>query len=102
MAPTVDEALAGLGTAAIEKSEFVLYKTIDPESSFDEMMRSGNDLSSVTQHYRSDDDAEKQRIEMLKPGQTMTIFGLSSRLARSGCRGLSQIASGPESAIRQE
>ena len=71
MAPTVDEALAGLGTAAIGKSEFVSYKTIDPESSFDEMMRSGNDRSSVTQHYRSDDDAEKQRIAMLKPGQTM-------------------------------
>jgi DNA (cytosine-5)-methyltransferase 1 len=71
MAPTLDEALAGLGEAASDNSKFVPYSSAEPKSHFDRLMREGNSLDGVTQHYYSGDYAEKRHIEILKPGQTM-------------------------------
>ncbi|MEI7187885.1 DNA cytosine methyltransferase [Dickeya dianthicola] len=71
MAPTLNEAIAGLGEAATDKGEFVPYLAGDPKSSFDQLMREGNRLGRVTQHYQSRDYFGKFHIEMLRPGQTM-------------------------------
>ena len=71
MAPTLDDALAGLGQATFDKAALVSYRASEAENNFDLMMRSGNTVSGVTQHYQSEDYAGKLHIEMLKPGQTM-------------------------------
>jgi DNA (cytosine-5)-methyltransferase 1 len=71
MAPTLDEALAGLGVAEIDKTALVSYDSIEPRNSFDQMMRIGNSFSSVTQHYQPEDGESKLHIEMLKAGQSM-------------------------------
>jgi DNA (cytosine-5)-methyltransferase 1 len=71
MAPTLDQALGGLGNAANDKAASVLYRTDEPENSFDLLMRTGNNLPGVTQHFQPEDYTGKPHIEMLKPGQTM-------------------------------
>jgi DNA (cytosine-5)-methyltransferase 1 len=71
MAPTLDEALAGLGSAAYEKGAVVPYATQFPSNKFDELMRDGNKQGGVTQHVQSIDLRMKTQIEMLKVGQTM-------------------------------
>ena len=71
MAPTLDEAISGLGDAATDKTTFVPYGCTEPKNNFDRLMRDGNSFAGVTQHYQADDYAQKLHIEMLKPGQTM-------------------------------
>jgi DNA (cytosine-5)-methyltransferase 1 len=71
MAPTLDEALASLGQAAFEKGVIVTYSANSPANRFDALMREGNSLGGVTQHYQAADSSMKMQIEMLKPGQTM-------------------------------
>jgi DNA (cytosine-5)-methyltransferase 1 len=71
MAPTLSEALAGLGDAATDKNLLVDYRVSTPMNSFDAMMRCDNERGGVTQHYQSADSSDKLHIELLKPGQTM-------------------------------
>ncbi|MCF5747794.1 DNA (cytosine-5-)-methyltransferase [Pseudomonas tremae] len=71
MAPTLDSALAGLGDAVTDKSQYVPYASVEFLNDYDRLMREGNILSGVTQHYQSDGYSSKVHIEMLKPGQTM-------------------------------
>lgn len=71
MAPTLDEALAGLGIAAFDKDTIVPYTSSNPCNKFDTRMRVGNLLGGVTQHFQNPDLSIKQQIKMLKPGQTM-------------------------------
>ena len=71
MAPTLDEALAGLGLAALKKGSLAPYATTSPCNPFDARMREGNSLGWVTQHSQSAELGTKKQIEMLKPGQTM-------------------------------
>jgi DNA (cytosine-5)-methyltransferase 1 len=70
MAPTLHEALAGLGPAALTKGAVVPYATDRPVNAFDARMREGNAAGSVTQHLRVA-PAERIQVELLKPGQTM-------------------------------
>lgn len=69
MAPTLDEAIAGLGPPALDKGAMSRYIFSDPANPFDALMRHGNDLPGVTQHFL--DASDKMQIELLKTGQTM-------------------------------
>lgn len=71
MAPTLDEALGGLGRPSLDKSVISPYDSAIPSGSFDEVMRRGNGACGVTQHFQGQDTAEKVQIELLNPGQTM-------------------------------
>lgn len=71
MAPTLYDAVAGLGPACFEKYGIAPYVCVEPSGLYDARMRSGYSLTGVTQHFQSADTAEKQQIEFLKPGQTM-------------------------------
>ncbi|WP_201492612.1 DNA cytosine methyltransferase [Rubrivivax sp. A210] len=71
MAPTLDEAVAGLGIPASERSRISPYISVDPQTPFDEVMRRGNASSGVTQHFQGENPVGKFQIELLGPGQTM-------------------------------
>jgi len=70
MAPTLTEALAGLGKAGFEKSELTPYASPESINKFDRVMRRDNG-PGVTQHYQAEEKYGKSQFEMLKPGQTM-------------------------------
>lgn len=70
MAPTLDEAIAGLGTPALDQS-ISPYSSNEPVNAFDAAMRIENERNGVTQHIRCSDSVEKIHLELLKPGQTM-------------------------------
>lgn len=71
MAPTVNEALAGLGRPTVDRFQTSAYESEAAANAFDERMRRGNDQAGVTQHFHSQDNSEKLRLELLGPGQTM-------------------------------
>lgn len=70
-APTLDEAIAGLGLPSSDKMSLADYCAIEPVGPFDRLMREGNSATGVTQHFQSQDNPEKLQIELLEPGQTM-------------------------------
>lgn len=70
-APTLDQALGGLGIAARSRSEIVPYSTVDAINSFDKLMRAGNNSGSVKEHFHLTDFTDEERYSLLKPGQTM-------------------------------
>lgn len=71
MAPTLDEAVAGLGRPSFDKSLVSDYESVTALSSFDELMRNGNIGAGVTQHFQALDNSDKLQLELLGPGQTM-------------------------------
>lgn len=71
MAPTLDDAVAGLGPACFDKDGLAPYACLEPAGSYDARMRAGHGLTGVTQHFQSADSSDKLQIEILKPGQTM-------------------------------
>lgn len=71
MAPTLDEALGGLGLSSIDKSQLSPYASAVPVNAFDEFMRQGNRSPAVTQHFHGSEAADRPQIERLRPGQTM-------------------------------
>lgn len=70
-APTLNQALAGLGPAARVRAEQVSYATVLPVNAFDEEMRDGNSAGVVTEHFHNTSAKDEDRFSMLKPGQTM-------------------------------
>ncbi|MBI5439387.1 MAG: DNA cytosine methyltransferase [Nitrosomonadales bacterium] len=70
-APTLDQALAGLGGAARSRSATVHYLTVEAANSFDKLMRAKNTIGSVTEHFHSTVTKEEELYSLLKPGQTM-------------------------------
>jgi DNA (cytosine-5)-methyltransferase 1 len=70
LAPTLSQALAGLGKAAFDKSCIVEYDSVVPANEFDRLMRNGSQVG-VTQHYQTQAASSKGQLELLKPGQTM-------------------------------
>jgi len=71
MAPTLDDALAGLGPPSVDKSQVSPYSSSSSMNAFDEIMRRGNPSPTVTQHFQGPQTSEKPQIELLGPGQTM-------------------------------
>ncbi len=70
LAPSLAEAIAGLGPAATTKAAQVQYASAEPVNKFDARMREGNVEGSVTHHIRVE-LAARMQLELLKPGQTM-------------------------------
>lgn len=70
LAPSLDEALSGLGHAARDRATRVDYAG-PPSNEYDRIMREGNDSASVTDHYHTTKDKDSERFALLKQGQTM-------------------------------
>lgn len=70
MAPSLAEAIAGLGPAATTRGTLVQYASVDPVNAFDARMRESNVAGAVTHHVRLE-PAGRMQVELLKPGQTM-------------------------------
>ncbi len=70
-APTIQEAIIGLGSAALLKSLRVDYSSSAPLSNYDALMRKENNRHSVSLHWHTTDKEEINRLIMLAPGQSM-------------------------------
>lgn len=70
-APTVEQALCGLGPAAEERGARVKYANSDPHSQYDSAMRGGNAHDSVTEHWSKTSSADKAIYRRLDMGGTM-------------------------------
>ncbi|NJL50548.1 MAG: DNA cytosine methyltransferase [Blastochloris sp.] len=70
--PTLNEALAGLGSALRGKThEVVRYASSEPLNAYDQAMRQGNVSGEVSLHFWMASEKDLGRLRHLKPGQTM-------------------------------
>lgn len=70
-APTLDEALAGLGQAANARNIRVPYLSSEPVNAYDRLMRINNIENTVTDHYSNIKQSDAEIFSLLKQGQTM-------------------------------
>ena len=70
-APTLDQALAGLGHAATSRDQRVAYSSSEPLNHFDASMRCGNETGILSEHCQSVDEKDASVYSLLGPGQTM-------------------------------
>ena len=70
-APTLDDALAGLGVAAQCREHLVPYCSALPLSAFDKLMRTVNNRNTVTEHFHITSNKDASLYSLLRPGQTM-------------------------------
>lgn len=71
MAPTLAEAIAGLGPAVCAPKDQSPYASSEPVNAFDATMRAGHDFPWVTRHCQEARVSQRPQITHLKPGQTM-------------------------------
>lgn len=70
-APSLEEAISGLGHASQSRRTLVPYSTESPVNSFDSLMRKGNESGGVWGHWHSTKVEDVERLSMLRAGQTM-------------------------------
>ncbi len=70
-APSVSEALAGLGTPIRERDGQVSYEAPAPSTVFDCMMRTDNTKDTVSLHWDETEAADSERYALLSSGQSM-------------------------------
>lgn len=70
-APTLDQALAGLGIASRSRSATVPYLTAEAANFYDQLMRAENAIGNVTEHFHSTVAKDEELYSLLKPGETM-------------------------------
>ncbi len=70
-APTLDQALGGLGTAVRTRSATVPYSSAEAVNFFDQLMRAENTAGHVSEHFHSADPDDEEMYSLLGPGQTM-------------------------------
>lgn len=70
-APTLQDALGGLGSPATSRHETAPYATLIPFGDFDSRMRDGNQTGSVSEHFSNVSAKDAIRYGLLTPGQTM-------------------------------
>lgn len=70
-APTLVDAIAGLGNAAKKRSDTVAYSTADAVNPYDAAMRVGNVSGAVTEHVDTTFAQDAHRYGLLTCGQTM-------------------------------
>ena len=70
-APTLDQALGGLGPAATARSVPVPYSTTGAVNFFDQLMRAENTTGHVSEHFNCADPDDEEMYALLGPGQTM-------------------------------
>jgi DNA (cytosine-5)-methyltransferase 1 len=71
LAPSLCEALTGLGQPVAAWEKTAPYETSDPSSPYDRLMREGNVRDSVSAHVVSTPVDIAELLCLLKPGQTM-------------------------------
>lgn len=71
LAPTLLEALAGLGAPTKSRAEAAMYGTKNPNGRYDQAMREGNPNSHVTEHFDATSTTEAERYSLLSCGQSM-------------------------------
>jgi DNA (cytosine-5)-methyltransferase 1 len=70
-APTIEDALRGLGACGDSSDLRSEYSTSEPNNPYDEIMRSGNRINSVSLHYYKSRTNEIETYKRLGPGQSM-------------------------------
>ncbi len=70
-APTLDQALAGIGPAARSRSVTVPYLSENSDNPFEQLMRAKNTTGSVTEHFHSTAAKDEGLYALLESGQTM-------------------------------
>jgi DNA (cytosine-5)-methyltransferase 1 len=70
-APTLDQAIAGLGRAGETANDKRRYATVNPVTPYDALMRSGNACGEVTLHYSTVPERLIPLLLNLRPGETM-------------------------------
>ena len=71
LAPSILNALAGLGRPSIEKQATVEYESDQPLTEYDALMRAGNEFSTVSQHWHSTEANDAELYSRLSSGQSM-------------------------------
>ncbi|MCP3176102.1 DNA cytosine methyltransferase [Desulfuromonas sp. KJ2020] len=71
LAPTFDEATAGLGMASSSKDTLVGYESETPSNRYDSFMRRNNQSKFVTMHYHTTTEQDTVKFSQLKCGETM-------------------------------
>ncbi|TAL92094.1 MAG: DNA cytosine methyltransferase [Paraburkholderia sp.] len=71
LAPSLTQAIAGLGDPAGDIAGRTAYSSSAPHSDYDHLMRSGNETGSVSLHYSVTDSGDLEKFSHLRPGQTM-------------------------------
>lgn len=70
-APSLMQAIAGLGAPARSRDQVVAYSTAQPSGDYDASMRSGNTDDAVSEHVDATPAADAERYRLLAAGQTM-------------------------------
>jgi DNA (cytosine-5)-methyltransferase 1 len=70
-APTLMEALSGLGSASKDSQSRVAYASKDAMNAYDAKMREANNEGTVSLHFWSASNKDFPIFEKLRPGQTM-------------------------------
>jgi DNA (cytosine-5)-methyltransferase 1 len=70
-APTLLDAISGLGKATKKRTETVAYSSGEPMNAYDAKMRYGNRVGRVTEHVDTTFVSDAHRYRMLAEGQTM-------------------------------
>jgi len=70
-APTLDEAIAGLGSPMTGPDDAATYATSEPATEYDRLMRVGNSAGRVKLHFSSVSPRLAPLISALRSGETM-------------------------------
>ncbi|ENH5664637.1 DNA cytosine methyltransferase [Pseudomonas aeruginosa] len=70
-APTLLEAISGLGEAKSQRKHTTEYACSSPTNLYDALMRESNQSGFVTEHFDSTNAEDTHRYSLLKGGQTM-------------------------------
>lgn len=70
-APTLLEAISGLGEATSHRTHSTGYTSSSPVNHYDALMRVGNKLGLVTEHFDNTSAEDTHRFSLLECGQTM-------------------------------
>lgn len=70
-APTLLQAIQGLGEPSARRADHACYATTVAEEPYDSLMREGNELGATTEHFDNTSAEDARRFSLLSGGQTM-------------------------------
>jgi len=70
-APTVEEAISGLGNPSKKQITGLTYPSAEPYSDYDKLMRADTGNTEVTDHFSNVSESDTHRFSLLAEGQTM-------------------------------
>lgn len=71
LAPSLEQAIAGLGRPNADRTTRVAYTSATPANPYDALMRMGNETETVSLHHTDPSPDDIARFSLLRPGQTM-------------------------------